>query len=352
MTHPERPGPERPEADARPEPEARPERDTSPRLPAVVVVGSAARDLVGDDPRGWRLGGGVSYSALTTVRLGLPTGAIIGVDELAAASDEIQVLRDAGVDVRLVPLEHGPVFVNIERPEGRHQLCEDRSDPIPVEAVPPDWHDVQGWILAPVAAELPPAWADLPPDDAFVSLGWQGLLRDLVPGEPTRHVAPHLDPIVKRANLVGLSRDDVGRDTELADIYTLLHRGASLAVTHGDQGGLLVHGRRADRAGPLEIRHYPPIRSENPIDPTGAGDVFLAALSAARIEPRLVGGRNARGLDLLLAAAAASLVLEGPGMAGVPSRTDVRKRMADGLARAARATGPLRHSLGPKSPAT
>ena len=31
-------------------------------------------------------------------------------------------------------------------------------------------------------------------------------------------------------------------------------------------------------------------------------------------------------------------------MAGVPSRTDVRKRMADGLARAARAKGPLRHS--------
>jgi sugar/nucleoside kinase (ribokinase family) len=173
-----------------------------------------------------------------------------------------------------------------------------------------------------------------------------------VPGEPTRHVPPHLDPIVKRANLVGLSRDDVGRDTDLADIYTLLHRGASLAVTHGDQGGLLVHGRRADREGPLEIRHYPPIRSENPIDPTGAGDVFLAALSAARIEPRLVGGRTARGLDLLLAAAAASLVLEGRGMAGVPSRTDVRKRMADGLARAARAKGPLRQSLGPTAPAS
>src|SRR5262249_30017960 len=36
-----------------------------PTTPTVVVVGSAARDLVDDDPRGWRLGGGVSYSALT-----------------------------------------------------------------------------------------------------------------------------------------------------------------------------------------------------------------------------------------------------------------------------------------------
>ena len=37
--------------------------------PDVVVVGAAARDIAPDDPRGWRLGGGVSYSALTTARL-------------------------------------------------------------------------------------------------------------------------------------------------------------------------------------------------------------------------------------------------------------------------------------------
>jgi sugar/nucleoside kinase (ribokinase family) len=194
--------------------------------------------------------------------------------------------------------------------------------------VPPAWLDVQGWILAPVAAELPPGWADLPPDDAFVGLGWQGLLRELVPGEPTRHVAPHDDPIVHRANLVGLSRDDIGRDADLAELYALLHRGASLAVTHGDQGGLIVHGARSAEDGALAIRHYPPIRSEHPVDPTGAGDVFLAALSAARIEPRLVGGRTAQGFDLLLAAAAASLVLEGPGLLGVPTRDAVRARMA------------------------
>jgi sugar/nucleoside kinase (ribokinase family) len=316
-----------------------------PDRPAVVVVGAAARDLVDDDRRGWRLGGGVSYSALTTARLGLATGAIIGVDDQAAVALELDLLREAGVDVRLVPLDTGPVFVNIERPEGRHQLCESASDPIPVDAVPPEWMDVQGWILAPVAAELPRAWADLPPDDAFVALGWQGLLRRLVAGEPTHHVAPHLDPIVKRANLVGLSRDDVGRDTDMTELYTLLHRGASLAVTHGDQGGLIVHGRRAAHDGGLEIRHYPSIRSEHPVDPTGAGDVFLAALSAARIEPRLVGGRLAQGLDLLLAAAAASLVLEGPGLLGVPTRTAVRRRMAIGLDKATKAPGPLRTSL-------
>ena len=32
----------------------------------VVHVGSACRDIAPDDPRGWRLGGGVTYAALTT----------------------------------------------------------------------------------------------------------------------------------------------------------------------------------------------------------------------------------------------------------------------------------------------
>jgi len=307
--------------------------------PVVVVVGAASRDIAEDDPRGWRLGGGVSYSALTTARLGLPTGAIVGVDEAASTATELDLLREAGVEVHLVELEHGPVFVNIERPEGRLQLCRSHSDPLPVAAVPPAWRKAPGWILAPVAAELPPDWAQLPTDDAFVAVGWQGLLRELEAGEPVRHVAPRPDPIIRRADLVGLSRDDVDRNVPLADLYGLLRRGASLAVTQGDRGGLVAHGAHGDRDAALELRHYPAVPSHELVDPTGAGDVFLAALAAARIEPRLVGGRIGQGFDLLLAAAAASLVLEGPGMLGVPLRDAVRERMAEAVARRSAAAG-------------
>jgi sugar/nucleoside kinase (ribokinase family) len=309
--------------------------DAFPAAPKVVVVGAAARDLADDDPRGWRLGGGVSYSALTTARLGLATGAIVGVDEEAASASELDDLREAGVDVHLVRLDHGPVFVNIERPEGRLQLCGSHSDAIPVDSVPAPWRAAPGWILAPVAAELPAAWAGVPGEDALVAVGWQGLLRELVAGEAVRHVAPRPDPIISRADLVGLSRDDVDRDLALADLYGLLRRGASLAVTQGDRGGLVAHGARADREAALDLRHYPAVPSHDVVDPTGAGDVFLAALAAARIEPRLVGGRIGQGFDLLLAASAASLVLEGPGMAGVPDRAAVRARMSEAIQRRA-----------------
>jgi sugar/nucleoside kinase (ribokinase family) len=299
-------------------------------IPQVVVVGAASRDLAEDDPRGWRLGGGVCYSALSIARLGLRTAAIVGVDALAAGSSELVFLRDAGVELHLVPLEHGPVFANVERPEGRRQVCHAASDPIDPGLVPPGGTAAPGWILAPVAAELPEAWAAVPREDATVAVGWQGLLRDLQPGREVRNVPPAPSPIVRRADLVGLSRDDVSETLEVDDLYGMLRPGATLAITRGDRGGLIVHGARDD--GSLHLRHYPAVRSPRVVDPTGAGDVFLAALAAARIEPRLVGGRIGQGFDLLLAAAAASLVTEGPGLNGVPSRDAVRARMAEARA--------------------
>jgi len=298
------------------------------RVPAVVVVGAAARDIAADDRRGWRLGGGVAYSALTTGRLGVPTGAIVAVDREASSAHEIDLLREAGVDVRLVHLEHGPVFENIERPEGRLQLSAGPSDPVPVAVIPAGWERAPGWILAPVEAELPDGWADVPSPEATVAVGWQGLLRVLRPGEAVEHLAPSPLSILDRADLVGVSRDDVDRSTELADLCRLLRPGATLVVTQGDRGGLVME---AGPDGVHRLRHYPAVRSHAVSDPTGAGDVFLAALAAARIEPRLIGGRIAAGFDLLLAAAAASLVLEGPGLLGVPHRDAVRERMQEGI---------------------
>ena len=176
----------------------------APDVPAIVVVGAASRDIAEDDRRGWRLGGGVSYGALTIAQLGIPTAAIIGVDAEASRATELDLLRQAGVDVRLVPLEHGPVFVNQERPgEPRIQLCVSVSDTIPV-AAPDAWRAARGWLFAPVAAELTPEWAAVPDTSAVVAVGWQGLLRELVNGEPVRRVAPVPDPLVARADAARL----------------------------------------------------------------------------------------------------------------------------------------------------
>lgn len=294
--------------------------------PRIVVVGAAARDRTPDDPRGWRLGGGVSYGALTTARLGVPTGALIGVDEAASTASEIDLLRDAGVDVRLVPLGRGPVFDNIETPDGRIQLAFERSDPLSTASLPDEWRSAGAWILAPVAAELPDAWAAAIPDEDLVAVGWQGLLRELIPGARVGRRQPGLSPLLERADVVGVSRDDLDEGVSLAALCRLMRPGATLLFTRGADGGMAIV---AGRDGPRELRRWPAIPPGAVVDPTGAGDVFLAAFLGAHAEPRLVGGRIAQRYDLLLAAAASSLSIEGRGLHGVAGREAVRRRIAE-----------------------
>ena len=202
--------------------------------------------------------------------------------------------------------------------------------PLPVEALPPEWRSAPAWLLGPVAGELPDAWADVPPEDALVAVGWQGLLRDVRAGEPVRHLAPGPSPLLRRADIVAVSGTDFGPDIRIDDVCAWLRPGATLLVTSGARGGLAAE---VGPDGPRRLYRYPSLRPDAVVDPTGAGDVFLAAFLAARARPDLVGGRIAQRYDLLLAAAAASLLVEGPGLAGVPGRDAIRQRMAEASAR-------------------
>ena len=75
------------------------------------------------------------------------------------------------------------------------------------------------------------------------------------------------------------------------------------------------------------VEHAPAKEIGGPVDPTGAGDTALAGLLCARISGR--GDARLLSRDLHLAALAASLLVEGPGLAGVPTLGAVRRRMAD-----------------------
>ena len=295
--------------------------------PSVVVVGAASRDLVDDDPRGWRLGGGVSYSALTLARLGLRVGALVGADALAARAAELDLLRIAGVHIVIAPLEHGPVFVNHETPDGRIQHSPEVSDPVRPAALPAAWRDARAWLFGPVAAELPDAWADVPAADAQVALGWQGLLRVLRRGAPVTRLPPSASPIVRRADLVGVGSDDLDPAIRLGALLAMLRPGATLLLTNGVHGGLAVEAGPDGSEGHRRTWQSIPIRRH--VDPVGAGDAFLAGVFAARVEPRLVGGRTGAGWDLRLGAAVGSLLIEGPGLLGVPDRAAIARRMAE-----------------------
>ena len=112
------------------------------------------------------------------------------------------------------------------------------------------------------------------------------MLRRLVAGAHVERVPPSDRAILRRADLVGLSHLDVARDTSLGDLARFLHPGARLLVTQGGHGGLLV---TTGDDGPVEVLRYLPTPTEREVDPTGAGDTFLAALLAVFVRPSVAG---------------------------------------------------------------
>jgi hypothetical protein len=287
------------------------------RRPVVLVVGAASRDVVDDDPRGWRLGGAVTYGSLALARLGFEVRAVVGADREAERASELDLLRSAGVALAIAPLASGPVFDNVSH------MLHSASDPIPLTALPRRWtsgHD--GAMFAPVAAELGDEWAVLASGEPAptVGLGWQGLLRHLAVGDLVRPGPAVASPLARAATLVVVSSEDIVAGTGPAELAAFLDPAATLAITEGAEGGQVV-GR--DELGRPTADRYPAIPSGTVVDPTGAGDVFLAAWLAATISPSIAEPGEA----LAFAAAAGSLAVEGFGLLGVPDLATVRARM-------------------------
>jgi sugar/nucleoside kinase (ribokinase family) len=291
--------------------------------PTVVVVGAASRDVDPAEPRGWRLGGAVSYGALLLARLGMRVGALVGLDRAARDAGEPATLCAAGVHVVVVELERGPVFENREAPAGRSQICHETCDRLPVAALPAAWRDAPAFLFAPVAGEVGPEWAEAPAPGAAVGLGWQGLLRDLVAGQPIRRLAPWPGPLQARSDVAVVSRDDLPALRAAQSAECLLSRaGQQLAMTAGRSGGVFL---RRTSGGSVEARRWLAVPARREVDATGAGDVFLAALVAARLAlgPDRAGGPA----SLAFAAMAASLSVEDTGLRGVPDLATIRRRL-------------------------
>ena len=293
------------------------------QTPDVVVVGAATRDLNDEDPRGWLLGGGVTFGALALARMGLRTGVVLGVDGEAADARELDLIRSAGARIIEVPLEHGPVFTNVETLSGRVQTCGSTSDPIPLSALPAGWRETPAWVFAPIASEIPDEWADAPSEQSCVAFGWQGILRELEAGERVRPRRPGPSPFLARADIVAASRHDIPSTLPLREIGSWLAPRADLLLTAGLTGGMLLHFDAGRITG---ARAYPSIESRVEVDPAGAGDTMLAGLVAARF----AAGPEAQelGRDLCTGAAAASVLVEGPGMDSVPTFAQLFGRLS------------------------
>jgi sugar/nucleoside kinase (ribokinase family) len=304
---------------------------------AALVIGAASRDMTPDDPRGWRLGGAVTYASLTLARLGLDVWSLVGVDSAAARADELSMLEATGAIVTRVALDAGPVFENIETPAGRRQRCLSAAAPIELTDVPRAWTSgFDALVIVPVAGELDDTWALLGEGAPapLVALGWQGLLRTVSVGSDVKRRAPAAGSLLTRADLVVVSADDLGPGVRPSDALALVRPGATFVITRAERGGSAFS--RPGDGGRSSLRAYSAIVPERVVDPTGAGDVFLASLVATALDAERLGVASAWSERLQFAAAAASLCVEAPGLSGVPDLEAIRRRITLAPSRASR----------------
>jgi len=249
----------------------------------------------------------VTYAALQARKLGWEAAV------LTAAGPDFEPARDLpGVDVFARTGAATTRFTNLYEPGGeRRQVLSARAGPIDLAVLPDAWRDPDVLLLGPVAGEVAAGTAAAFAAEV-VGAGAQGWLRAF-DADGTVSACDWPDP---GADLAGvhvllLSEHDLKDAGERA--RTFLTYVPIVALTRGWEGSRLF-----TRDGVQDVPTLP--REE--VDPTGAGDVFAAALLVGYHETGDVAEAAA------FAACAASCAVEGVGASSLGDRAEIERRLA------------------------
>jgi sugar/nucleoside kinase (ribokinase family) len=281
--------------------------------PEFLVVGHVVQDLVADEAGGetWRLGGAASYASLLARNLGLRTAV------LTACSAELPLEKMlAGIEVCRVPSERTTQMRNVY-PEGgrREQWVPQRAEMLTAKHVPDEWRDARIVLLGPVAGEIDASLAAAFSKETLVGAGAQGWLREVDADQRVRAVSPEnwdAEPVLRDVDALFLSDEDLLLDEAPSALAEWSELVDVLAFTRGYGG--------ADICYDGEWRRFDAFPAD-PIDLTGAGDTFAAGFLARYAKTGAPWEATRYG------ACAASLVIEGVGVDGVPTKDAIAERL-------------------------
>jgi sugar/nucleoside kinase (ribokinase family) len=273
-------------------------------LPDYLIIGHVTKDNI---PGGAILGGTPSYAGITARHMGQRTAI---VTSYGPDIPSLAVLD--GIEIKRVSHPQSTTFENRYVDGVRHQKWLTTSGTLTYEDVPPAWRNSSIVHLSPMAQELSPRLCSRFPNSQ-VCVTIQGWLRgrdadDTVIFEPH----PELDSSLECIDILVLSLADVAGDRAAADhILTSVKVGVE---TLGPQGCRVYHDG--------EVIHIP-VRAEEEVDPTGAGDIFAAAFF---VRYRDTGDIVKAGQ---FANACGSLSVSKMGLAGVPTLPQVEVRLVE-----------------------
>lgn len=279
----------------------------------ILLIGHVTRDLIGTEPTGpYRLGGTVSFAAITALRLGRhPT-----IVTRAAADTDLSELPEA-VDLHVLPSATTTTFANIYTEQGRVQYCYTPAAPIEAADIPSALRRPRAVLLGPLTNEIRADVATIFDGSTLVAAVPQGWMRRWEANGRVYHQAwedaaailPHLGVLV-------LSLEDIDYDLRRLDPF--FEHLSMIVVTEYREGSTLYQ-RQAD--GQIREVKIPP-RPANEVDPTGAGDIFATAF-LIRLQETGDPVQAARFANIT-----ASFGVEHVGVAGIPTREQVLAYMA------------------------
>ncbi|HSN74681.1 MAG TPA: PfkB family carbohydrate kinase [Anaerolineae bacterium] len=271
-----------------------------------LTIGNITKDLI---PGGYTVGGTVTYASVAAMRLGRQAGVLTRMGPDLTLPD---VYRD--VELHALPSTHTLTFENVYTPDGRVQTIHALADAIGVQDVPEAVlrHPPPIVLLGPLAGELDPRVADLFPD-ALRGVVPQGWMRRLDQHGRVSHVPiTCTDDVLRYADVLVVSTEDVNHDISLAGCYAEMVR--IVVLTRG------IHGADVYHSG--HVTHVRP-RPAQQIDPTGAGDTFTAAFLIYYSET----GDPIKAARF--ANVAASFSVEGLSYSATPTRAQVEAYLAE-----------------------
>lgn len=232
-----------------------------------LLIGHLSKDLT---PQGEKLGGTVSYAALTARALGLRVG-------IVSAFDENDLPRDLldGIPIINTPNSPTSIFENITTPQGREQRLHQRGAEISLDAVPQAWRRATIIHLAPVIDEVAPTLPSgfSPTLLGVTSQGWMRAWDNEGNISPKRW--SQAEASLNHVGAAVCSLEDVEEDEALIETMSLACR--VLVITEAEAGARLYWNQ--------DLRRFP-APNVNFVDSTGAGDIFATIFFIRLLQTR------------------------------------------------------------------
>jgi sugar/nucleoside kinase (ribokinase family) len=227
-----------------------------------LLIGHMTADLT---PNGRTAGGTVSYAARTAAAFGLRVGLLTS----AAVGEPLLSTLAPFAEIVALPADETTTYENLYTDSGRIQYVRGVAAPIRADSIPSPFRTAPLVHIAPIAGEVDPPIAHHF-RDSTVLLTLQGWLRRW-DSDGRVHFRRWFDADVLRSiDMVVFSEEDILEAPDMEGDF----RGAveHLFVTRAERGGTYY------RDGVPQPYTTPTVELTNP---TGAGDVFAAALLAS-----------------------------------------------------------------------